>query len=466
MGGGWSLSLFTGDARAGSAPTQSPDNYVLVPPIMNRDRSEPDRYAQSTFDWFYQKREMAMLLADFVTPGVHFHAMLVPTDDQLSTTATFAFPNVSWKGLWDSSADGSPNTWSPAAALRVRAQVNKFNPHTFASVYYSQLKDQPGPWLSLCGAQARPGLGGYMHVPLQDNIKSAIVGIRYGSMDLSVGAQGDVMGRSLDSMWVVKRIQLRTMKQHLLVGIQASPTPLIQSLEEAIQAPAPGDSNGHSGVVLQNLASNSDLRVFCEYQAGSPDASLSISMGLEAGSILQMSVHQHLARVRRIYNLLEDDDVVAITNYLDLGLRMRTPLDSAKKNVSFEAGAAWQVNSNLMIKALVNMQRVAAAIVLKSWWNPRVTGSIMGGWEFSSQTPCIGATLSMDNDGALQYERGLHSTHTGSLVRQKHVASESEAMTASGKRLMVYGGEETRTAQDAQLLVPPSAPTKMHGQIL
>lgn len=143
MGGGWSVPFFSSDANVASSPTQSPDDYVLVPPIMNHDRSEPDRYAQSSFDWFYQKREMAMLLADFVTPGVNFNATLVPTDEQLSTTAVFAFPNVTWKGLWVRSTEGTPNALAPAAALRIRASLNKSNPHTFASVYYSQLKVCP-----------------------------------------------------------------------------------------------------------------------------------------------------------------------------------------------------------------------------------------------------------------------------------------------------------------------------------
>lgn len=182
-----------------------------------------------------------------------------------------------------------------------------------------------------------------MHVPLQDNVKSAIIGIRYGSPAVSLGAEGDAMGRSVDSVWLVRRFQLRSMNQHLLFGVQASPSPLAHSLQAVIQAPASANSNGHSGMSLQSIASNSDLHVFCEYQAGSPDASLSVSMGVEAGSTLQMSIYQHVARVRRIYNLLEDDDVVAITNYLDLGLRMRTPLDSTEKKVSFEGGAAWQV---------------------------------------------------------------------------------------------------------------------------
>lgn len=98
---------------------------------------------------------------------------------------------------------------------------------------------------------------------------------------------------------------------------------------------------------LSGLVSESNLRLFCEYQAGPPDSSLCVAVGLEGGSTLQMSIFQHLARVRRIYNLLEDADVVAITNYLDLGLRMRAPLDSDNRNAQFEAGAAWQVSHQL-----------------------------------------------------------------------------------------------------------------------
>lgn len=125
-----------------------------------------------------------------------------------------------------------------------------------------------------------------------------------------------------------------------------------------------------------------------------------------------------------------------------------------------------QVNSNLMIKALANMQRIAAAVVLKSWWNPRFEASLMGGWEFSSQTPCIGATLSMDNDGALQYERGRHTMHTGSLVRQKHIASQSEKMVAKGDKMHVPGGEQENAAQDARLLVPPTPTLKQSSKVL
>lgn len=125
-----------------------------------------------------------------------------------------------------------------------------------------------------------------------------------------------------------------------------------------------------------------------------------------------------------------------------------------------------QVNSNLMMKALADMQRIALAVVLKSWWNPRFQASLMGGWEFASQVPCIGATLSVDNEGALQYERGRHTIHTGSLVRQKHIASASEWQAAKGKRLIVHGGEGENKAQDKVLLVSPPTPRESNSPIL
>ena len=66
---------------------------------------------------------------------------------------------------------------------------------------------------------------------------------------------------------------------------------------------------------------------------------------------LRFSVMQHLARVRRVYNLFEDDDVVGITNYLDFGMAVETPFNAMKDEnpqkaaeaTEFEAAAAWQV---------------------------------------------------------------------------------------------------------------------------
>jgi hypothetical protein len=114
------------------------------------------------------------------------------------------------------------------------------------------------------------------------------------------------------------------------------------------------------------------------------------------------------------------------------------------------------VNSNVLIKSAISSQRLCSAIVFKSWWDPSFSISLMGGWNLQEHGPCAGITMHADNDTDLRYERGLHTGHTGSLVRQKQAATKAEGMIAHGSRLVVRGGDAERNASDEQLLVPPS----------
>jgi hypothetical protein len=130
----------------------------------------------------------------------------------------------------------------------------------------------------------------------------------------------------------------------------------------------------------------------------------------------------------------------------------------ALKFVSVLTGGFLQVNSNVLVKAVASAKRVCAAVVFKSWWNPSFTASLMSGVDLTAGLPFValgGFSIGIENDILLQYERGMQPTHTGSLVRQKHVASRSEAMVAAGEKLKVAGGLELREKQDAALLVPP-----------
>ena len=75
---------------------------------------------------------------------------------------------------------------------------------------------------------------------------------------------------------------------------------------------------------------------------------------LQADAV-RFSIFQHLARVRRVYNLFEDDDVVGITNYLDFGIAVEAPMGAAVGEAAagqrderadalrFESAASWQV---------------------------------------------------------------------------------------------------------------------------
>lgn len=106
--------------------------------------------------------------------------------------------------------------------------------------------------------------------------------------------------------------------------------------------------------------------LLCKYRGGASaasysagihaDSEFSASVEVEQGRTLRLAVYQHLALVRRVYNLFEDDDVVGISNYVDLGVVMEAPLrtqaahsDGADAPVAdaacLRATASWQVCS-------------------------------------------------------------------------------------------------------------------------
>jgi hypothetical protein len=67
---------------------------------------------------------------------------------------------------------------------------------------------------------------------------------------------------------------------------------------------------------------------------------------VEGGHSLRLGFYQHMALTRNVYNPLEKGDVVGITNYLDLGIQLVTPLSehappSTKPGIRI--AGAWQV---------------------------------------------------------------------------------------------------------------------------
>lgn len=85
--------------------------------------------------------------------------------------------------------------------------------------------------------------------------------------------------------------------------------------------------------------------------AAAADSDFSATVEVEGGRTLRLAVYQHLALVRRVYNLFEDDDVVGISNYVDLGVVMTSPLarglpakdGAAPEAACLQATASWQV---------------------------------------------------------------------------------------------------------------------------
>jgi hypothetical protein len=80
----------------------------------------------------------------------------------------------------------------------------------------------------------------------------------------------------------------------------------------------------------------------------------------------------------------------------------------------------------------------------------------MTGWDWQSGAPCVGCHITIDNDDAVmpQYQRGYHSTRTGSMVREMHVATKAEVAIAGGDRIIVPE-EESSGEKESELFMAP-----------
>lgn len=185
---------------------------------------------------------------------------------------------------------------------------------------------------------AGPGLFGSLPFLPESPEKAAQLaqlGVRYASPSFSCGVTTTPMATTIDKAWALLRETPDSAPNtHVTFGAQLEPN---LSLRDALERGAPPDG----------LLRADQVSTFLEYQSGAPDSYFSVLVEAERASVLRFSVLQHLARVRRIYNLFEDDDVVGITNYLDFGISVAAPVATGANGATagrttYEAAAAWQ----------------------------------------------------------------------------------------------------------------------------
>lgn len=172
---------------------------------------------------------------------------------------------------------------------------------------------------------------------------------------------------------------------------------------------------------------------------------------------LVVSFLHHNALQRQVRNPFEKKDVVAITNYLDLGLQMAldlqpgagkagaedavsdiAPAPTEAAAATMRLAAAWQVNKNLLVKARMGMDAVAVSAALKSWWAPSFTVAAAVGWDMQRARPSGGLTFNVENTGNIRYERPPPGMKVvGKRLVQRHEASEEDIATAEGLGLEV-----------------------------
>ncbi|KAF7801511.1 plant/K24A2-2 protein [Senna tora] len=341
-----------------NAKPEPPPPVVLVPPLFDFPPfAARNRMLESSYNLLFGKLALKCLFQEYFQEARHFTAriMLKPIDD----------PHVDLIATVSGPLDHKPEENIIGDTLfRWQSDVN--DPHTFMDLYASN-SDQILQMRS-CAYYPKYGFGAFGIFPLllKKRVSSedyGLLGLRYGSKNLSVGVTLTpfaMKDETPKSAWLVSRMGRVT------AGVQYEPQY--------------GDSK------LTNLM-NWSCAIGYGVGSGSP-LSPSFNFGLE------------LVKSSQVKNPFEPDSVVGITNYIDFGFELQTRVDDAitANNIpdsTFQVGASWQANKNLLVKAKIGPHSLSTALAFKSWWKPSFTFN-------------ISATRNRA-DGKLQYGFGIQS---------------------------------------------------------
>ncbi|WZZ01677.1 hypothetical protein YC2023_074005 [Brassica napus] len=311
---------------------EPPPPVVLVPPLFDfPPLSARNRMLEPSYNLLFGKLALKCLFEDYFEDARQFSAkfLLKPIDD----------PHVdlvaSLSGALDRKAEGD---LVGNALFRWQSDVD--DPHTFVDLSVStsnpeQLSDEYG-----------------------------IMGLRYGSTNLSLGATDEFP----KSAWLVSKMGRLTVGK---VGINNSIGDFV--LDENKDTAKYSDLRNWSCAAGYGVGSRSPL-------------SPSFNFGLELARSSQFiaSFYQHVVVQRRVgllqtssffvqhplliksidleqvKNPFEEDEVVGITNYIDLGFELQTRVDDSKASdnlpdSSLQMAASWQANKNFLLKLTVNI---------------------------------------------------------------------------------------------------------------
>jgi hypothetical protein len=186
-------------------------------------------------------------------------------------------------------------------------------------------------------------------------------------------------------------------------------------------------------------------------------AAFNAILEVQRGGDLVVSFIQHMAVRRRVKNPFEQADVVGITNYIDLGLRLAAPLARERAIATagapaFELAAAWQINKNWLAKLKLGSHATEACIAVKSWWTPTLTASLCASRRVGDAATRYGCTLAVDNIGRPRFERADPTEDAQVAAARRYLAVQSERDAAEGLRPLVAEGAATRGSKRARLV--------------
>uniref|UniRef100_A0A0E0HIX5 Uncharacterized protein n=1 Tax=Oryza nivara TaxID=4536 RepID=A0A0E0HIX5_ORYNI len=209
-----------------------------------------------------------------------------------------------------------------------------------------------------------------------------IMGLRYGSENLSIGASFlpfALSGQVPYGAWLVGR------KGNISAGIQYKP--LCESMH-----PVPlTDLKNWNCAISYGMGSTSPL---------SP--SFNFSLELVRNTQLVASFYQHFVVQRRVMNPREEEHIIGTTNFVDFGLELATSLDKDKakenaSNPSFQVAASWQASKNFLVKGKLGPSKSSMALAMKSWWRPFFTFSFTAMYDHLKGTGSYGFGISIED---------------------------------------------------------------------
>ena len=149
---------------------------------------------------------------------------------------------------------------------------------------------------------------------------------------------------------------------------------------------------------------------------------------------LEVSLLQSLVVKRKIYNPLEHESAVGITNKIDCAFVMGAPVDeNAEQEPWAKVGGRWQVNKNVLVGATASMlmgerggATSGAFVALKSWWDPTVTLALSLDFDHTRERAKAGVTFKLENVGRV-VQTPRPEEQTGFMIAPSQEAAASEA---------------------------------------
>ncbi|CAK9867619.1 unnamed protein product [Sphagnum jensenii] len=401
-----------GNALSSWFHKESLSPVVLVPPLFERPYfATRSRMAESSYDLLFSKLARARLFEMYFEEAGQVMASLIlqPADDpRVDVTACVRAP-----------FDGeTPEGFTGEAVFRW--QRDAMDPNTFMDVTVAS-SDSPFK-LRACTYDATRGIGVFTVLPLAPNKRAkaaedAKLGVRYASTNFTVGTTVSPLQYAPSNLWVPSAVWMAGKAGPITAGVQFK-------------------SAGMNYLMLE-LFGEGNWSYAVDYGVGGKgplDPSFNFCVEVCDNSKLIASYYHHLVVQRRVKNPFELNEVVGITNYVDLGFEFEHRKDTGSQLPRLQVAGSWQANKNVLMKAKLGSGSSGLVLILKSWWQPSVTLSLAAVRDHFQGKTKLGFGLRVENFGGVSYER-VDPNYVMLTPTKQHIAEG--IMRETGKRPML-----------------------------